>query len=101
MPGGGRAAWCIRGLRAVWRMWADRMGTRPGCLLGIKGVVGRGVGVDVAGPVGFVWLVCASVGFGDVGRSGAVGDEAGVPVGYEGCGWSWGGCGWALVSPRP
>ena len=24
-------------------------GTRPGCLLGIKGVVGRGVGVDVAG----------------------------------------------------
>ncbi len=29
----------------------------------------RGVGVDVAGPVGFVWLVCASVGFGDLGRS--------------------------------
>ena len=28
-----------------------------------------------------------------------MGDEAGVPVGYEGCGWSWGGCGWALVSP--
>ena len=32
-------------------MWADRTlwGTRPGCLLGIKGVVGRGVGADVAG----------------------------------------------------
>ena len=30
-----------------------------------------------------------------------MGDEAGVPVGYEGCGWSWGrgGCGRALVSP--
>jgi len=23
----------------------------------------------VAGPVGCVWLVCASVGFGDLGRS--------------------------------
>ena len=40
-------------------------GTRPGCLLGMKGVVGRGA--DVAGPVGFVWLVCASVGFGECG----------------------------------
>ena len=32
-------------------MWADRTlwGTRPWCLLDIKGVVGRGVGVDVAG----------------------------------------------------
>lgn len=30
-----------------------------------------------------------------------MGDEAGVPVGYEGCGWSWGGCGCgrALVPP--
>ena len=51
MPVGGRAAWRTRGLRAVWRMRADRTlwGTRPGCLLGMKGVVGRGVGVDVAG----------------------------------------------------
>ena len=30
----------------------------------------RGVGVDVAGPVGFVWLVCASVGFGECGQIG-------------------------------
>jgi len=47
--GGGRAAWCTRGLRADWWMWAEQTGTRPGCLLGMKGVVGRGVGVDVAG----------------------------------------------------
>ena len=48
---GGWAAWCIRGLRADWRMWADRTlwETRPGCLLGVRGVAGRGVGVDVAG----------------------------------------------------
>ena len=130
MSVGSRAAWCTRGLRADWRMRADRTvlgmdapkvqttsvklgecgvfgrgglrfermngadarpgclvgagqrgvpvgcvqfgecgqigwGTRPGRLLGMKGVAGRGV--DVAGPVGFVWLVCASVGFGECG----------------------------------
>lgn len=53
------------GLRFERMSGAD---TRPGCLLGMKGVVGRGV--DVAGPVGFVWLVCASVGFGECGQIG-------------------------------
>ena len=59
---------------------------RPWCLLGAGQ---RGV------PVGCVQ-------FGECGQIGW-GDEAGVPVGYEGRGWSWGrgGCGWALVSPRP
>ena len=42
------AGMCLGGF---WRMRADRTlwGTRPWCLLDIKGVVGRGVGVDVAG----------------------------------------------------
>ena len=49
VPVGGGAVWRTRGLRAVWRMRADRTlwGTRPGFLLSMKGVVGRGV--DVAG----------------------------------------------------
>ena len=37
----------------------------------------------------YPWVACRLV---NVGRSDAVGDEAGVPVGREGCGWSWGGC---------
>ena len=59
---------------------------RPGCLLGAGQ---RGV------SVGCVQRLV------NLGRSDAVGDEAVVPVRYEGCGWSWGrgGCGRALVSP--
>ena len=50
------------------------------------------------GSVMYPWVACRLV---NVGRSDAVGDEAGVPVGREGCGWSWGrcGCGRALVPP--
>ena len=48
------------------------------------------------GSVAYPWVACSLV---NVGRTD--GDEAGVPVGYEGRGWSWGrgGCGRALVPP--
>ena len=55
---------------------------------------GRGVWWG-PGSVVYPWVACRLV---NVGRTD--GDEAGVPVGREGCGWSWGGCGCgrALVS---
>ena len=47
---------------------------------------GRGVWCG-PGSVMYPWVACRLV---NVGRTD--GDEAGVPVGREGCGWSWGGC---------
>ena len=98
MPGGGRAAWCTRGLRADWRMRADRMGDEAGVPVGYEGCGWSWGGCGWAG-----WVRLAGMCLGGFWRMWVdrMGDEAGVPVGYEGCGWSWGrgGCGRALVSP--
>ena len=50
-------------------MLADRMGDEAGVPVGYKGCGWSWGRVDVAGPVGFVWLVCASVGFGECDRA--------------------------------
>ena len=50
-------------------MLADRMGDEAGVPVGYKGCGWSWGRVDVAEPVGFVWLVCASVGFGECDRA--------------------------------
>ena len=51
---------------------------------------GRGVCWE-PGSVAYPWVACRDWRM----RADRMGDEAGMSVGYEGGGWSWGGCGWA------